>query len=382
MYPIDYGGAGRQDGNPYALRTIDNTQARLQGGNAWLPTEYVPQASIGLSSYRLASNVSEALPPIRAHEYNVRAFCPPPGPTSDFSHQGDATWQPRFLPWGFNTFERAVPSTVNYGLPPNPPQAIVGSHIGIEAVQRASASAHSNMGKEPVGQMPDTNNVQRHAHAIYATNQSGATGQPGFREKALIFAHRSYLNLLAHAQSSKKRLPTRGEGNNYRTTSRFSLYPKPPKPPAAFRNNQVSNVDAYSHNSAYRGSLGTENSYGLTHDVYPGLDLVTHRGLRPVDSQQSWQTPVEVPADTGFRIIGGQKPSDNAETASGILTALCDQSGLPWINGLLLLGCLHYGLERFEDARKAFSKVVDHDTRSVGSLCIPKVITNCLYVKP
>jgi hypothetical protein len=53
----------------------------------------------------------------------------------------------------------------------------------------------------------------------------------------------------------------------------------------------------------------------------------------------------------------------NARGSLDILSNLCEQSGWKWTEGLLLGGCLHYGLEQYEEALKWFSRVTVMDSR-------------------
>jgi hypothetical protein len=56
-------------------------------------------------------------------------------------------------------------------------------------------------------------------------------------------------------------------------------------------------------------------------------------------------------------------PSLIAKSSLEMLTNLCEQSGWKWVDGILLGGCLHYGLEHYEDALEWFKRIISLDER-------------------
>jgi hypothetical protein len=52
---------------------------------------------------------------------------------------------------------------------------------------------------------------------------------------------------------------------------------------------------------------------------------------------------------------------NKAKEALEMLTTLCDQSGWCWIDGMLLGGCLAYGLEDYHKALDWYSKIIALD---------------------
>jgi hypothetical protein len=56
-------------------------------------------------------------------------------------------------------------------------------------------------------------------------------------------------------------------------------------------------------------------------------------------------------------------PVFRARASLEMLTTLCEQSGWGWVEGMLLGGCLHYGLERYEEALEWFKRIVSLDPR-------------------
>lgn len=66
----------------------------------------------------------------------------------------------------------------------------------------------------------------------------------------------------------------------------------------------------------------------------------------------------------GMHEMGGS-PLMNAKGALEMLSNLCEQSGWKWVDGMLLGGCLHYGLEHYEQALEWFKRIVNLDARLV-----------------
>ena len=54
---------------------------------------------------------------------------------------------------------------------------------------------------------------------------------------------------------------------------------------------------------------------------------------------------------------------DMAKSALEMIGDLCRESGWRWIDGMLLGGCLAYGLEQYEKALDWYSKIIAIDSR-------------------
>jgi hypothetical protein len=67
----------------------------------------------------------------------------------------------------------------------------------------------------------------------------------------------------------------------------------------------------------------------------------------------------------GSQHFAAKSPLADARAALDVLHNLCEQSGWLWIDGMLLGGCLHYGLERYELALEWFLRVIALDDRYV-----------------
>jgi tetratricopeptide (TPR) repeat protein len=52
-------------------------------------------------------------------------------------------------------------------------------------------------------------------------------------------------------------------------------------------------------------------------------------------------------------------PTENARASLEILHSLCEQSEWNWVDGMLLGGCLHYALEKYEEALEWFKRIIE-----------------------
>ena len=87
-------------------------------------------------------------------------------------------------------------------------------------------------------------------------------------------------------------------------------------------------------------------------------------GMRPSQDIQAVSAS-RAPAYPGYErnVNGLGGPVESAKKSLEMLTALCEQSTWQWIEGMLLGGCLHYGLENYEKALDWFSRITSLEPR-------------------
>ncbi|KAF2971215.1 hypothetical protein GQX73_g2314 [Xylaria multiplex] len=71
-------------------------------------------------------------------------------------------------------------------------------------------------------------------------------------------------------------------------------------------------------------------------------------------------------------------PLTSAKAAIEMLTNLCEQSDWKWIDGMLLGGCLHYGLERYEQSLEWFQRIISLDSSHVEAMSNMAASLYCL----
>lgn len=182
-----------------------------------------------------------------------------------------------------------------------------------------------------------------------------------FKEKTLSWAHSIYVELLAYLHQSKKNNRNSNQPQGSRSYSKTSIYPKPPRQSAS-----------YLGTSQWAGLHSGSSEGNVSRQVSPMLPP-TPRSSGSSD-YNGWQT-----GDVGHSTnstndirqymspfqashFAATNPLNKAKEALDLLTSLCEQSGWSWIDGMLLGGCLAYGLEQYDYALEWYSKIISLDS--------------------
>jgi len=215
-----------------------------------------------------------------------------------------------------------------------------------------------------------------------------------FKERALQHAHKAYNDLLVYLSHSKKAHHGRN-GSNSRQTNKMMVYPKPPKTSVTNESSTKPRTPTYAEATASYSQhlaqkeaaaraagfggrpadshhLALENAHGR---AGVANSTVTAEILSHPNAQNS--AYLHRP-HRGYHEMGGS-PLLHARSSLDMLSNLCEQSGWKWVDGILLGGCLHYGLEHYEEALEWFRRIVNLEKRLVPP-CIPSVrLTNPTY---
>ncbi|KAI1819702.1 glycosyl transferase family 41-domain-containing protein [Xylaria intraflava] len=220
----------------------------------------------------------------------------------------------------------------------------------------------------------------------YKASEPHAHGVPSparFREKVLSHAHRSYIELLAYLHQSKKSSYRSPAGT--RTASRMIIFPKLSKPSSGQNNGFASqhgrteldapNIRGASlptsspvdlHPNSYVRSMNNHRLRGGEAQNPVSYHMLGTNALRPANSNEFQRGRVPV------------TPLTSAKAAIDMLTRLCEQSDWKWIDGMLLGGCLHYGLERYEQSLEWFQRIISLDSGHIESLSNMAAALYCL----
>jgi hypothetical protein len=187
-----------------------------------------------------------------------------------------------------------------------------------------------------------------------------------FKEKTLSWAHGIYVDLLAFLHQSKKESRQSRQSNSSRPFSKNSIYPKPPRQPTShlgFSNwSESYPKSADSDSNSSRRQVGALLSNSHRTNSFSGWQSsgdfgeVRHSRFSNQDVPHyvsPFQTPNSSPTS----------PLSKAREALEMLNTLCEQSGWCWIDGMLLGGCLAYGLEEYHKALVWYSKILALDAK-------------------
>lgn len=214
--------------------------------------------------------------------------------------------------------------------------------------------------------------------AITMAEQGTNARNVQFKERVLIWAHRVYNCLLSSRQQCYK-TPTALHRHTFRHLS-SNIYPKPPQQPANTisstqepRDSIVKFPSAHpstndydylsSHRLAHFGKHAAFKSFGDSsighrehyHAVYNGV---------PTASLPLGDNRIVGP-QVNSHVLPNQEcsPTAAAVTAMEMLSRFCQESNWEWTDGLLLGGCLAYGLGDYNKALKWYSKVLSYDPK-------------------
>lgn len=221
------------------------------------------------------------------------------------------------------------------------------------------------------------------------------TDQVQFKEKVLTWAHSIYRSLVASTQQSRRNIRNGNQHGDRRLASSICL--KPPRMSFINPNNDQGSVahcyEFDQSRSSYIQDIQDRTIYReLQRQHYPTIynkpscdftvpiqgssgnqpcqspDL---RRQRQVDGQDSsTHTISSVISDTLPVFVSGSillqheaSPVNAATAALDILDRLCQESSWNWTEGMLLSGCLAYGLGDYDKAMNWYLKILSHDPK-------------------
>lgn len=207
-----------------------------------------------------------------------------------------------------------------------------------------------------------------------------------FKEKALMWAHRVYMSLSSFKQSSRRMGPTVRFPNERHPqgTSRPQVLEQSPLTLSNLSDTvAVSQTYPYAHpmldvqrhkQTWSRDGTQIDIKSSQICDTTRFSELIYERDHRfyraDGDRTESYEPHIYSDGSSNTRAaapVGMQTPTEPspaaaAVTAIELLSRLCQESGWEWIDGMLLGGCLAYGLGDFRKALKWYTKVLSCDS--------------------
>ncbi|OQD73002.1 hypothetical protein PENDEC_c017G01908 [Penicillium decumbens] len=203
-----------------------------------------------------------------------------------------------------------------------------------------------------------------------------------FKEKIMSWAHGVYVDLLATIhQARRNSLSNAGaDGENPRFL-KPSIYPKPPRQPGLdFSRNSAPEI--HRHNSYPSSQYDVQGQkFGIMANSRMTDPQVTIQGRRPSLNEFS---QVHRGSDSQMRdagrflgasaqrlsstVFNDGSPITNAVSALEMLSHLCMESRWEWTDGILLGGCLAYGLGDYNKAMRWYSRIIARDSTHVEAI--------------
>lgn len=215
-----------------------------------------------------------------------------------------------------------------------------------------------------------------------------------FKEKILVWAQRIYGSLLASIEQARRRS---GEQHHASVSHQSNYYPQPPRRPyPSWSNIHGRDTRSYSNLNAStsthsrvipNGPISSSPSF----EYQPQRYTTESVNLSPLSSAYPTSTsnpefrqrlppygssprshalaaqPSYVPPQIATT-LHHNSPSAAAVYAIDMLGRLCHESGLEWTDGMLLTGCLAYGLGDYSKAMNWYLKVLHRDSENVEAM--------------
>ena len=223
---------------------------------------------------------------------------------------------------------------------------------------------------------------------------SATIGHAQFKEKVLHWAHRIYCSLLASIEQSRRE--SHVNGVQATATSSYAQPPRRPYPSWSTKHCRSVSASSIHQTLDTKPSSGsTTSSLRLSSRFDNGISQRTpqsrssprtrmnsgyNRSLDISSSQQSWASRIQQPRphqhSTHTSYVPPQLTQDHysnspaaaATNAMEILSRLCQESRWQWSDGMLLNGCLAYGLGDYSKATKWYIKVLHQDPDNVEAM--------------
>ncbi|MCJ1283758.1 hypothetical protein MMC26_003089 [Xylographa opegraphella] len=224
------------------------------------------------------------------------------------------------------------------------------------------------------------------------------SGQLQFKEKVLVWAHRIYINLLASIYQARKHSHNKHQPNE-RRLSQTTFFPKPPQNSSSMSRSTgtISTREFLEFSDS-----GQENINAGPEPKEPSLLQVKTKSRLPDSGDFQWpyakmnnghtehhirssRVPRNPQAASfshyskghqspGFAVPSFSTESDPhqpttlAKDALDMLARLSRESGWKWIDGMLLGGCLAYGMGDYDKALHWYRQVLTVDVNNVEAI--------------
>ncbi|TQV99134.1 UDP-N-acetylglucosaminyltransferase [Cordyceps javanica] len=305
------------------------------------------------SQHSVVSFASVYQPVIRANEYNVRAFCPPPPTLVGGLPLGQLYWQQGLSAWDYQSVPYA--SAVSRAAYPAVPHSDFTPNL---TTPRFLPASNQILRHTPPGSKSNVQNVSTLNYDNYHSHSD-------FKDKTLSQAYRHYASLVGYIQANARASISKDSHDADHASSRHLIFPKPPRPRRD--NTSLSQNPIYSYTpSRTLPSVNFDQIGAQGHQYAPVQQSNRHVMFAGVDqfrAQQNVSNGFVQLIDSYDAPSHAVSPVRDARSSLVILEHLCEQSQWTWTEGILILGCLQYAVEQYADALQCFSRITALDPR-------------------
>ncbi|EGS17318.1 transferase-like protein [Thermochaetoides thermophila DSM 1495] len=208
--------------------------------------------------------------------------------------------------------------------------------------------------------------AQIHSGGTYPQGYASGTVEPhspaGFRERVLQQAHRAYSELLTYISAKRSNQAAHASSVASKSQSKLMVYPKASAAPGTFVSRPRTYVAPSNQVASYAQQMEVQ-AYAARRQSWVDSASNMLSGQASYGNTTSYITTAHQ-----MQFPDASSPVANAKSSLELIHSLCEQSGWKWIEGMLLGGCLQYGLERYEQALEWFRRIVSLDPSHVEAI--------------
>lgn len=183
-----------------------------------------------------------------------------------------------------------------------------------------------------------------------------------FKEKVFSWAHSVYVDLLATIHHARKRSISRSTASGQpQRPLKPTIYPKPPRQPGLDFSSAHPNLPRHNSYPSSRFDLLPSDT-SLPNDKNRQSERLASALMFGPDSSDAPRRASGIPLSTPVGSIHNDTNiMANAASALEMLSHLCSESNWEWIEGMLLGGCLAYGLGDYQKAVRWYTRITAKD---------------------
>ncbi|ETN43468.1 uncharacterized protein HMPREF1541_02627 [Cyphellophora europaea CBS 101466] len=205
-----------------------------------------------------------------------------------------------------------------------------------------------------------------------------------FRDKTFTWANRIYTELLAVIQKNARDSHQSGPANSLaKSNNKLTIYPKPPKrsgshfsdsiasTASSSRSQSTAQADSILHDTPSRPQTAIYSPHRRASDHGRFMQQGHNQSASPFGPLPFKQDFRRISDSTVFQSSPNQKAASIRHAAVSALSTmelLCGQASVPWVDGMLLVGCLAYGLANYDKALKWYQLILAQDGEHVEAM--------------